>query len=709
MNPFRAPVLNEDELRRIREEATQGALADLRGGASRLGVAAPDALQARPETPAIDAGEFEVPRQNEDASPFRPPSVDAPRESALGLQSPPASHPLVAPRPNLSPAEPRPSPPAQAATSTPELPPDEFIRDDDPAVTSAVGARREQEAFAPPTITPDILAEKAYAARLRPSAKEESSLAEARDRDERLDRRSRIFRGIGRALGMVGLAAGTPALAGVGLALDAGGRAVRAPNNAERVQGDIDRRQATENGIEQYMQARAQRVSEAQRQQSTDARQARLDDASIGLTQARTAAATADAEQTQFERALAEGDQAGAREMYRAMVMGLNDESGFVQEQRRLVNSPEFAGTSAATLREGMARLSQLANNRRAGLLESGGSRGGGGPRMVQDPLTLQMHQVARGGGRSRSEASAAPGLPAPAAGIEGARFVPAGRPSASPARPRPRPSGDDPAAANEPSPTPPASSPAIDERVRAIAEIYPQLSTQERTIALAAAVRHGFTPQQMRTEGRAQTAVNAAVDAYRGGTAATQERALSQAGNVLAQDVTRRGYPPSVTDHRAAGNALTAMGQVVDEMVLPYQTARTEMAAARRAGMTAADWQAIVRGNGALSEGFRQYRNLSRLRQSVQTVRENYGRSRSGAAISPQEWDNFNAILGTGNSWMASPDDFESAMTRLVNGGMAIYRSAAASRAGANDAADLMAYHRHQMASARRARRGVR
>lgn len=237
-----------------------------------------------------------------------------------------------------------------------------------------------------------------------PTASESRRLTQARRRERNARIAQAVMAGLGGVMGMAGAVAGSPGLAGAGMAIGGASKGLNAAQGrSAEVQDDIDRRVGASQARQGYADQQAAGAAASQRQAQQDQRQATLDDANLGLTQARTDATRQEQEASELDRALASNDQSAARGAYRAMINGLNDNSGFVAEQRAFVNSPEFEGASSELLRENAGRVMLLANNRHSGLLTGGGGRGGGGTDVwVEDPTHPNGGRMEHRGGAGR-------------------------------------------------------------------------------------------------------------------------------------------------------------------------------------------------------------------------------------------------------------------------------------------------------------------
>jgi hypothetical protein len=164
------------------------------------------------------------------------------------------------------------------------------------------------------------------------------------------------------------------------------------------------------------------------------------------VDRARIAQLETSTRQAQNEIDAAGADSAAARNVLAHFAAGLNDNSPAADQLRAAIADPSFAGMSSQTARETMARYAQLANRRGAGLIDNGG--GGGGGSTVFNPATGQWETT--GGGGPRHRASPAP-APAPGGDAAAAGPVPAaargggrGRQPAAgaPTEPAPAPNG---------------------------------------------------------------------------------------------------------------------------------------------------------------------------------------------------------------------------------------------------------------------------
>jgi hypothetical protein len=598
-----------------------------------------------------------------------PRPLQAPRASADVAPSPPPPRSAEAPSETFTPRAPEPddeasitqrerneaygAPAPARAEAMPQTP-----RSDDDPITEP-RARINKSARAP-----------VDASQFGPNAAEQSRLAEAEHDDLRSDRWRRALSGLGSVFGA--LAGVIPGIGIVSRVATAGSGAVRPHNERQdAVRRDIASRLESSGGMRAYQDQQAQGAATAQRQAQQDQRQAGIDalnaretEASIGLAQARTAGETADTQTAEIERQLAAGDTVAARRGLRALANGLNDDSGMANEIRDFVNSPEFEGASGELVREYTARVVQLANNRRAGLLESGGGGGGGG-RLVQDPVTGAFRRVGGGGGAPRAPGGAAASAAGPPVARSGAAPRPAPAPAAAPAT----------AMANP--------------RLVAINSVFPDLDPDQRAVMLRSMIQHRYEPAQLQ-DPRVQSVLNAAVTAYDGAPAARREALLREAEGTMARDIDDRELPASIVDPRGFAQAADLMRTINEQHIRPYGMARIAIEHALANGVSENDMRIILAG-GERARQVASARGYAGLLSAVQQVRENYGRERSGAAISPSEWENFNTILGSPSVLTPHASaDFIGAMRQLENLGQSSLRSAAQRGAGLNDPVEV-------------------
>jgi hypothetical protein len=423
-----------------------------------------------------------------------------------------------------------------------------------------------------------------------------------------------------------------------------------------------------------YQDQQAQGAATAQRQAQQDQRQASLDalnaretEAGIALSGARLQGENADNAAADIERRLAAGDAVGARAGLRAIVNGLNDNSDMANELRTFVNSPEFENTSSDLVREYTERVTRLVNNKQTGMLSGGGGSGGGG-RLVQDPITGAFRRTA-GGGSGGGAPRAPGGAVAPAAGAPVAR---------SGATPRPAPA--------------PAATPATamaNPRLVAINSVFPDLDPDQRAVMLRSMIQHRYEPEQLQ-DPRVQSVLNAAVTAYDGAPAARREALLREAEGTMARDIDDRELPASIVDPRGFAQASELMRTINEQHIRPYGMARIAVEHALANGVNENDMRIILAG-GERARQLATARGYAGLLSAVQQVRENYGRERSGAAISPSEWENFNTILGSPSVLTPHASaDFIGAMRQLENLGQSSLRGAAQRGAGLNDPVEV-------------------
>lgn len=521
----------------------------------------------------------------------------------------------------------------------------------------------------------------------KPTGDEEARLADAQRLDDQGARRQRIARGILSGVGLLGAATGLNGLAGIGAAgLGATNAASRAPNErTNRVREEIARRmqgmQAEREAANQAATREAQGI-ESQRQA---ARQSRLDDANVGLTNARAASEMQDAATSELERATAMGDAAGMRAAIRATVNGLNDDSGLVQQWRALVASPEFDGMQGESLRAFSGQVAQLANNRRAGVLEGGGGHGPSG-RMVQDPNTLQMRWQPGSSGRSGTAAQ-----PVAPTGPAAPRRAPAGAPSSE--------NTPSEGAVNEA-----ASTPQADPRAVALNRVFPRLTPQERTIALGMMIDHGYTPEQL-SDGRVQSVINAAVDRYRAAPAGAGDAQYGGAIEALARDIDPNRFGPGIDAdiyRRTYSQKIEPMERDMAPLITVAQSLRRAIGRARTPD-DQARLRAAISGNPAMA----QMLGVPDLQAMLARGNEQYARERSGAAISPSEWESFRTQLGQG-SVITNPQAIVNAFDQLIGLGRSHIDEVWTNAGGPNYVNEYLR-RREQAAANRRAARGRR
>lgn len=520
---------------------------------------------------------------------------------------------------------------------------------------------------------------------------EQSQLADAQHGDQRSDRWRRALQGIGGIVGVLGAAAGNGGMAGLGMASMMGARSVRPHNErTDAVREQIAARVAAAQGERQYMDTQDERAAASARQASQDARQATLDEANLGLVQARTQAQQSAVEDDAFERASAAGDAAGMREAIRATVNGLNDNSGLANQWRAMVSSPEFDQMSSQSLRDFQGTIGQLVNNRRSGLLSGGG---GTGPRQALDGAGNIVNIPGRPAQRGQGAPPAATGAP-----VAAGEAIPVQAPTRPARAGRPRAAAV-PAVADTPENR--AVAQAEDPVLSAIMRRHPDMSLSEAIIVRGAAIEYGLTPANVDTPD-GQMIVAARLQAYREGGSHDQTEALREAGSAAASRLNPTRLAQGL-DQRVWNRVSVAMTRAHEEAVAPYVQAASALRRAIANHRSPADRARIVaamHGDARAAAAM----GVPNLQAMIAAGNEAYGRQQSGAAISQSEWQQFRTILGQGSSW-ASPEVALNAFNNMIGMGRNMVDGRALQGGGTPAYAEEFWRQRRAIAEAREAR----
>lgn len=507
------------------------------------------------------------------------------------------------------------------------------------------------------------------------------------------DRRRRIGRGIlgtvGALAGILGAATGRVGLGALGSTAFAGAGGLR-PDRRQTLQAEIDARndrlQAGDDAaaaaslaqrqMDLAEQRSAQEAANAARRGALAERQAEAD---IALDEARVAQLQQEAGIEALNRAALDGDTEAQRNILRALVNGLNDNSPLADNLRAAVNDPSFDGASLETLNQMQEDVTRLAATRHTRLITGGG--GGGGTRVVTDPTTGLTRLITVGGRSAPAGAAARPSAPARPA---------APRPAAAPA---------------------PSDAQTPDPELAALAAAYPGLTGPEFDIARAEMMRRRLSIEDLQTPA-GQGVIRAAVNAYRQAASAGQATMLQGAGDVYASQVGGDVPMPPTVNPRVFAQVVRPMIDVYQGWVQPFDRARAALREAREAGASEAAIRIALQGgnNDALARvaTAQMMPALRRLKTQAALMGELFGREQSGAAISESEWSQFRNILGTQNIYLTGSDQFEQTMRDLGQYGRSLVENRA-TPAG-EFAGDYVSYFYESLRSARRRRpRGSR
>lgn len=530
-----------------------------------------------------------------------------------------------------------------------------------------------------------------FVQRMTPEEKARLDRAETQDRRRRIA--GGIMTGIGALTGIIGAARNNPAAAGIGMGL-IGSTQAMLPNRRELVQGHINDRVAADQAGLDARRAQEQRAIEQQNAAEDRALRNRAAEADIGLTEARIGTEQAQQAEAEFERQAMTGNAEGMRNAIRARAEAIIDPTTRSAWLRRLRNGGELDSmTDLASLQRILAEVADT-DVRRGSSAGRGGAGGGRSSRI--DPETGLTVAGGGGGGSAPREMLPLSGESAPAPVSGAAPASSGGRPVRG-ARPLQAPAA---------SPETPSDLPADEVRRRAefaaMRLAVPDLTDREFGIAAASMRRHGLTPEDMQTAA-GQATIRADVDAYREAPAAERARQQREAAGTFARAAGGAvPRPETVTDQdwNYLGPKLDTAYQ---EGVAPFRTARRALADARRAGLSEA--QIRIALAGSRGESFfsglntQQSQAAQTLMQLATHMRESYARRRSGAAIGPNEWEQFNRILGD-DSILRSSQAFDQAMLSLIEVGRGAMHGIAGTRTSPAD--DVMGYWQAQRESAR-------
>ena len=599
-------------------------------------------------------------------SPTQPSPAPAPNAGVTPQPPPPAMQP---PGPGATPPQQQPQePPVQAG----QVPPQQQAQnqavgaqagvnpgqerpgtDDDnsPIISTVPTATGQERPEAAPMLMPETDRAKKFArapGAFGPNADEQNQLARAEALDQRSDRIRRALGGIGSILGILGAGAGSPGLASLGMATMAGGRSV-SPHNERQdaVREQIARRM-------QSMQAERQAAMQAagqEQEQIASAREAerqgRLDEAQLGLTNARTDALRAEQEQAQLDSAIQSGNMDGARAIFRSIVGSLNDNSRVAQMARRFIASPQFATASAEDIQGYQELLRQWATSHHTGILSRGG--GGGSTSSTWDPATGRFVDR-RVGGRGVPEPTLPPTFeelqamqqqaaqeqpPAVAAPMPATQVAPAPRRASVPRRGAPAP-----AQAGAPAPTDAATPPAAGTQVA--------LPSEDEQLVMAARAA-GIDPNT--SQGLAYIA--SLRQSLRSRDHAEQRAARETVRQGLLANATEGNLPPAIP--RDEWRLLT---READEHAQHYAGMRPLLASVH--GANPAQLSAALHGGAAMS----RVAGASDLRAEIGAFLNRYFHDFGGANITPEERERYMTAFAS-DSIVIDPAAFTRAMER--------------------------------------------
>jgi hypothetical protein len=293
--------------------------------------------------------------------------------------------------------------------------------------------------FAPPDTSPAPTPNAAPNSMFSATDAEATRLANARKRERNARIAQAIMAGLGGVMGIAGAASGNKGLGAAGVAISGGSRGLNAAQGrSAEVQGDIDRRMAGEQAQQGYNDQQAAATAAGQRQQQQDQRQATMDEANLGLTQARTEDLNAERANSEFEQAALQGNAQGMRAAIRSRIAAVQHE-GTRQGWGNLAAS----GSELDQMTDLDGLRSILDNVARTDIRRGGqGAGGSGGGRSddtwVADPNHPNGGYMQRGRARSGGGSGSAPN---DSAGPSTQVQAPSG---AAPAAGRALPTGDE-------------------------------------------------------------------------------------------------------------------------------------------------------------------------------------------------------------------------------------------------------------------------
>ncbi len=534
-------------------------------------------------------------------------------------------------------------------------PDDDADIDADLAVSEPVDPRRRAKMFGPaPIYTED----------------EEQQIQHAGELDARRERAQRIVAGIGGGLGLLGAITGSDTLLNMGegaaqsttaIRTDAQERArARAEQRRVREQGGIDRENALVNAD-----------NEAMRQDASDQMRMQAAQSDAAVNEARVAEMQREAQASELEQAARNGNAEGFRRFIRGRAEAIQH-SGTHDPILDAVMDPTFQNINDPDLLRGMLNSIDAVDRRKGG---QGAGGSGGSERTVTDPRT-GITTTVRSGGGGQQQRPAPTGTPTPGAPRPG-------RPR--PGAPSAAPTGTAPDAAA------PAPEQQYLDELRVMTEAYPDLRDGEFDIARTAVMRNrlsisDLTSPDTRRRAAAQGVVRTAIQRYRAGTDATRERMQQQAQSTYATQVGGDVVMPETVDPVVFAPMAQRAEPVYQEYVAPFLQARRSLEAARRAGVGEAGILLALQGanNDSIANFVRERgirdpnaaRALQRLKNSAALMREMYGRTQSGAAISPTEWSQFQNIMGMNHLYLNGSAQFQAAMEDLEQNGRRVVSS---------------------------------
>lgn len=620
----------------------------------------------RPDLGTIDpwAGE---PRRTPLTATTRTPGFQAAgrftERSPLSIRSTTPQAPLPDVSPTLLPDEPEPRRFAPTATigERPQLP--TTVRGA-PAGTPLLGidsatAHEEAQTVGLPGIdTPAEPVRKSAPNPYELTADERARLARAERSDRNINIARTIFGGLSGLTQMgLGAAGNVGAASGVGQAMS--GYQPMQSAVSDRVSQRIDRDRTQRVQAAQYDQQQRQAAAEAERQATLDALRAQGMQSDIALDQARIA--QMQQEQTrQLDEMAANGASADAmRALIRSNVYALPRNNPFAMEWLRAINDPSFAQADVETLRAFDHRIGSMMSTHafQEGRGISAVSTGGGpylgnvpglaGPtttirrppqtigEMVAQQQAAEQGQAPVPGGVPMPGPTAMPPAPAPARGAGG--VARAARPAAPTAQP----------------PTAPTS--AALGALPDLSQYGVQATNQsEYVAALAALERSGrrFTDEEIRANPRVQLALATQILAMRERNAGRRADLQRNAEDIMRTAAGEQISPDEQQLYaRVSERANAVHNEVVTMFSAPLRALSRALEVRDQHPRGSAEYirldgmiRAAIVGNGSV----RSLAPLASLGSVMNRMEEDFGRERSGAAISATEWVNFRNILNT-------------------------------------------------------------
>ena len=499
---------------------------------------------------------------------------------------------------------------------------------------------------------------------------EDAAIRRGRELDQRAARGQRIAAGVAGGLGLLGLLTGSDVATGLGQAAASAGGAIptdveeqmraRAEQRRVREQGGIDRENALVNAD-----------TEAMRQDQQDQLRMQAAQSDAAVNEARVAEMQREAQASELEQAARNGNAEGFRRFIRGRAEAIQH-SGTHDPILDAIMDPTFQSINDPDLLRGMLNSIDAVDRRRGG---KGAGGSGASEHTVTDPRTGITTTVRSGGGGQQQRPSPT-GTPAPGAPRTG-------RPR--PGAPSPAPAGTAPDAAD------PAPEQQYLDELRVMTEAYPDLREGEFDIARTAVMRNrlsisDLTSPDTRRRAAAQGVVRTAIRRYRVGTGADQARMQQQAQSTYATQVGGDVVMPETVDPVVFAPMAQRAEPVYQEYVAPFLQARRSLEAARRAGVGEAGILLALQGanNDSIANFVRERgvrdpnaaRALQRLKNSASIMREMYGRTQSGAAISPTEWSQFQNIMGLNHLYLNGSAQFQAAMEDLEQNGRRVVSS---------------------------------